>query len=449
MVIRWRSILGGKGRSLILFAVFFLTAGFAFENYFLLYFAILLLFSTIISLPLFHYKLNIEELRVHRELEKEKVFRDDFVHIKVVIENMGRNSFDFLEIRDNYNPQLFRQILGEHFISTRIGPKDVVKFSYVLEPKVRGEYALGPLSIIVKDRLGFNSVERIVPDSVTDILIYPPYEDIKRIEILGSKRSLQLNYGLQRSKQKGLGSEFYGMRKYVFGDQFRLIDWKASARHQKLIVKEFEDERDVTVMILVDSSETMAGGAIENTKFEYAVRACMLLTKVAITRRDNVGVFTFSDKKNFKFLKPGGGDDHFYQVLDFIARVKPEGKCKMAEAMYYFTRRFQKRSLIFIISDLEANPKEITEAMKKLIPFNHTVIVINPFSPWFEIHEIDLSSTDKALAEAISEEMMEHILTIRQGTRNMGINVISCGPDDMMNQVMGKYMEAKKKGSAY
>ena len=130
---------------------------------------------------------------------------------------------------------------------------------------------------------------------MTDILVYPPYDDIKRIEILGSKRSLQLNYGLQRSKQKGLGSEFYGMRKYVFGDQFRLIDWKASARTQKLIVKEFESERDVSVMILVDSSSTMAGGAIENTKFEYAIRACMLLTKVALTRRDRVGVFTFSD----------------------------------------------------------------------------------------------------------------------------------------------------------
>ena len=393
--------------------------------------------------------MNIEELRVHRELEKEKVFKDDFVHIKVVIENIGRNGFDFLEIRDNYNPQLFRLILGENFISTRIGPRKIVKFSYVLEPKVRGEYALGPLSVIVKDRLGFNSVERIVPDSVTDILVYPPYDDIKRIEILGSKRSLQLNYGLQRSKQKGLGSEFYGMRKYVFGDQFRLIDWKASARHQTLIVKEFEDERDVTVMILVDSSETMAGGAIENTKFEYAIRACMLLTKVALTRRDNVGVFTFSDKKNFNFLKPNGGEDHFYQVLDFVARVKPEGKCKIAEALGFFTRRFQKRSLIFIISDLEADPKEISQSIKKLVPFNHTIIVINPFSPWFEIHEIDLSSTDKALAEAISEAMMEHILLIKQEVRNLGVNLITCGPDDMMNQVLSNYMEAKKKGRAY
>ena len=442
-------MLGGKGRTLVLFSVFFLTAGFAFENYFLIYFAILLIFSTVVSLPLFYYQMNIEELRVHRELEKEKVFKDDFVHVKVVVENSGKNSFDFLEIRDYYNPELFRLVLGENFITTRIGPRNQIKFSYILEPKVRGEYPLGPLSLIVKDRLGFNSVERVVPDSVSDILVYPPYEDIKRIEILGSKRSLSQNYGLQRSKQKGLGSEFYGMRQYVFGDQFRLIDWKASARSQKLIVKEFESERDVSVMILVDSSNSMAGGAIENTKFEFAIRACMLLTKVALSRKDKVGVFTYSDKKNFNFLKPGSGEDHFYQVLDFVAKIKPQGKSRFVEAMDFLNRRYQKRSLIFIISDLETSPKEIGQAIRKLIPFNHTVIIINPFSPWFEIHEIDLSSTDKALAEAISEEMMEHIISVKQEVRNLGVNIITVGPDDMMNQVLGNYMEAKKKGSAY
>ena len=239
------------------------------------------------------------------------------------------------------------------------------------------------------------------------------------------------------------------MRKYVFGDQFRLIDWKASARTQKLIVKQFESERDITMMILIDSSNTMAGGAIENTKFEFAIRACMLLAKIALTRRDSVGVFTFSDKKNFKFLKPGRGEEYFYQVLDFVARIKPQGKCQMVEAIDFFIRRFQKRSLIFILSDLEVNAKEIKMALRKLIPFNHTVIIINPFSPWFEIHEIDLSSVDKSLAEAISEEMMEHILIIRQEARNIGVNLITVGPDDMMNQVLKNYLEAKKKGRAY
>lgn len=434
---------------MILFSVFFLGAGFSFVNYFLIYFGIILLFSSVISLPLFYYQMNVEELRVHREMEKEKIFKDDFVHIKVVVENTGKTSFDFIEIRDYYNPELFRLILGENFISTRIGPKNTIKYSYVLEPKVRGGYPIGPLSVIIKDRLGFNSAERIIPNSITDVLIYPPYEDIKRIEILGSKRSLNLNYGIQRSKQKGLGSEFYGMRKYVFGDQFRLIDWKASVRTQKLIVREFETERDINMMILVDSSNSMAGGAIDNTKFEYAIRACMLLAKIALTRRDNVGVYTFSDKNNFNYLKPGSGEEYFYAVLDFVARVKPEGKCKIFEAMDFFIKRYQKRSLIFIISDLEASVKEIRDGIKKLIPFGHTIIVINPFSPWFEIHEVDLSSTDKALAEAIAEEMMEHIIGIKQDARNLGINLVTVGPDDMMNKVMSNYLEAKKKGKAF
>jgi uncharacterized protein (DUF58 family) len=202
-------------------------------------------------------------------------------------------------------------------------------------------------------------------------------------------------------------------------------------------------------MILVDSSNSMAGGAIENTKFEYSIRACMLLTRVALTRRDNVGVFTFSDQKNFKFLSPDGGEDQFYQVLDFVAKIKPQGKCNMPEAIANFCKRFQKRSLIFIISDLESDVKEITMAIKKLIPYNHAIMIINPFSPWFEIHEIDLSATDKALAEAISEEMMEHILTIKQEAKNLGINIITVGPDDMIHETLANYLDAKKKGSAY
>jgi len=98
---------------------------------------------------------------------------------------------------------------------------------------------------------------------------------------------------------------------------------------------------------------------------------------------------------------------------------------------------------------MEGNVKEIARAVKKLIPFNHSIIIINPFSPWFEIHEIDLSTTDKALAEAISEEMMEHITKIRHEFRNLGINLITVGPDDMLSSVLRTYVDAKKKGSAY
>ncbi|MEJ2277322.1 MAG: hypothetical protein P8Y70_06165 [Candidatus Lokiarchaeota archaeon] len=121
----------------------------------------------------------------------------------------------------------------------------------------------------------------------------------------------------------------------------------------------------------------------------------------------------------------------------------------MFQAMEHFVRRFQKRSLIFIISDLESRVEEISNSIKKLIPYDHSIIIINPFSPWFEIYEVDLSTTDKALAEAISEEMMEHILQVKQNIRKMGVNLITTGPDDILQRVLENYLEAKKKGKAY
>ncbi len=81
--------------------------------------------------------------------------------------------------------------------------------------------------------------------------------------------------------------------------------------------------------------------------------------------------------------------------------------------------------------------------------WKHSLVVISPFSPWFEIHEVDLSPSDKALAEAISEEMMEQVLKIRQNARTLGVPIISVGPDDMMSQILSQYLEAKKKGKAY
>src|SRR4030042_1623716 len=139
--------LADKGKKFIIFGVFIITAGFAFNNYFLLLLALILFFSAVVSLPAFDLSLNIEDLEVQRELEKAKLFKDDFLHVKVIIKNNGSKKFDFLEIRDQYDDQIFRRVLGENFISTRINAFSEVRFSYVLAPRIRGEQKLGPLKV--------------------------------------------------------------------------------------------------------------------------------------------------------------------------------------------------------------------------------------------------------------------------------------------------------------
>ena len=101
-------MLGGKGRSLIMMGVFLLTAGFSFTNYYLILSALFMIFATFVSLPGFDSSLNIEELKVKRVLASNKIFEDDFLHVKVVIENTGGTKFDFIDIFDEFPTDAFR-----------------------------------------------------------------------------------------------------------------------------------------------------------------------------------------------------------------------------------------------------------------------------------------------------------------------------------------------------
>ncbi|MHA1584381.1 MAG: DUF58 domain-containing protein, partial [Promethearchaeota archaeon] len=425
-----------------------LTAGFSFHNYYLIICGIFFLFATFISLPSFVGSMNIEELEVTRELDNNRVFRDDFVHITVRIKNRGITKFDFLEIFDAFPTDSFRLVTGENYISTRIDPKKEIKFSYILAPKVRGEFDLGPITVTVRDRLGFNAEERTVPDSFTNIIIYPPYEQIRALELMGAKRAMSMSFGVHQTKMKGTGSDLRSLRQYVPGDQFRLIDWKASLRNQKLIVREFESERNVSTIILIDASESMGGGAAEATKFEYSIKAAMLLAKLAMEQKDKVGISTFSDRHHFRWLAPTTKRSHFFDIITFLGEVSPKGPKEIFWSMEEFSRQFDKRSLVFLVTDLEIEQRDILAAIRKLKTYGHALVVIAPFSPWFEIHELELSATDKALAEAISEEMMLHITNVNKDCQKLGVHVISVAPDDIFDVIMNEYQEAKRVGRA-
>ncbi len=441
-------MLGGKGRSLVVLGTFLLTSGFSFRNYYLITSGVFFLFATFVSLPGFESSMNIDELKVTREIDNTRVFRDDFMHIKVIIENTGGNRFDFLNIFDNFPPKAFRIVTGENYISTRIDPHKKVKFSYVLAPRVRGEFSIGPLEVVIRDRLGFNAEKRIVPNSITDIIIYPPYEQIRALELMGAKRAMAMSFGLHQTKKKGTGTDLRNLRQYVSGDQYRLIDWKASMRCQKLIVREFESERNVSTIILIDSSESMGGGAVEATKFEYSIKSAMLLAKVAMEQKDKVGIATFSNRNNFRWLPPTTKRSHYFDIITFLGEISPKGKKEIFWSMEEFARQYTRRSLVFLITDLEVAQLDVIAAVRKLRSYGHAVCIISPFSPWFEIHELELNRTDRAFAEAISEEMMLHIVNVKKDCQKLTVPVLAVAPDDMFDIVMSEYQESKRVGKA-
>ncbi|MEM2329517.1 MAG: hypothetical protein QXL59_01675, partial [Candidatus Jordarchaeales archaeon] len=181
-------MLTARGGVAIVTGVFILVFGFSTVNYFLVLLGVMFTIASVVSMPYFTLSASFEGVEVTRSLDKEKVFAEEFIHVTVTVTNKGRMRIDRLEVEDGY-PEVFTLVLGENKISTRLDPGDEIKFSYVLQCRKRGVHKIGPTKLVMKDRIGVMFEEKEIP-SYTEILVYPSYKDVRKLEALGAKRVL-------------------------------------------------------------------------------------------------------------------------------------------------------------------------------------------------------------------------------------------------------------------
>lgn len=174
---------------------------------------------------------------------------------------------------------------------------------------------------------------------------------VRKIEIKTRGLSNHLFSGEYHSAFKGRGMAFSEVREYQVGDEIRTIDWNVTARFNHPYVKVFDEERELTVMLLVDVSGSENFGTVVQQKQDIAAELCAVLAFSAIQNNDKVGVIFFSDKIE-KFIPPKKGRSHILMIIRELIDFKPENKgTDIAEALHYFTGAIKKRSTAFIISD--------------------------------------------------------------------------------------------------
>jgi uncharacterized protein (DUF58 family) len=425
--------------------VLLLTSGFSFQNFYLVLLGVYLVIGLVVTLPLFALTANLAGIEVDRQIDKVKVFSGDFIRVRVTIRNTSRRHFDFIEVHDQY-PETWILAIGENFIASRIEPGSSMTFSYILQARMRGRYFLGPTEVIMRDRLGLHYYKRILKEQ-TEVLVYPTWKDVRRMEALGKQRQLGLMFGAHRTKTVGMGTDFAGFREYVPGDEFRLIDWKVSAKRGDMVIKLWEQEKNVQVICMVDSSGSMGNGYPENTKLEYAIRAAVLLTHMGLERKDLVGTCVFSDLVH-GYVPPGARPNHMYDVLEILAMAEPKGWSDYETAISYVVNQSKKRSLVIWMTDLEESPAPLINAMKTLVANGHKAMVISPFGPWFEAPVGQFGPVEKVLSEAVSEELWERRTKIARALSRFGIQVINVGPEDFLPTIIQTYEKAKQKGVA-
>lgn len=174
---------------------------------------------------------------------------------------------------------------------------------------------------------------------------------VRRIEIKTRRLSRNIFAGQYHSAFKGRGMAFSEVREYAYGDDLRDIDWNVTARYNKPYVKVFEEERELTVMLLIDVSQSLTFGTSTMTKRDMVAEIAATLAFAAIQNNDKIGVLFFSDKIE-KFIPPKKGKKHILFIIREILGFEPENsKTDINLALRYLTNAIKKRCTSFLISD--------------------------------------------------------------------------------------------------
>jgi uncharacterized protein (DUF58 family) len=176
-------------------------------------------------------------------------------------------------------------------------------------------------------------------------------KQVRQIEIRTKGLVNQVFSGEYHSVFKGRGMEFSEVREYQFGDDIRNIDWNVTARFGHPFIKIFEEERELTVMLLVDLSGSLIFGTVEKTKQQVAAELSAILAFSALKNNDKVGLILFTDKIE-KFVPPRKGRSHVLRIIREVLSFEPEGKStNLKAALEYMNSTIKKRSIVFLLSD--------------------------------------------------------------------------------------------------
>ncbi|MEO8650408.1 MAG: DUF58 domain-containing protein [Acidobacteriota bacterium] len=292
--------------------------------------------------------------------------------IHVVAENNSARSFT-VRLKDEYPSAMALNDPRE--ASFTIAPQTWTEFTYSLTPSRRGSYSFGRTAVRFISRAGLVWCQTHLGESTLE-KVYPNITRAREIELkaLGARSFLAIQ---RRAVRRGEGREFESMRDYVIGDEMRHISWTATARRSRLTTRQYQIERDQTVIIAIDSGRLMTGRIGDETKFDTAIHASLALMSACSRAGDHCGLVVFG-RRIRRYLPPKRGPEHMDAVLEALYDVEPELiEPSYARAFQFIASNSKKRAFVVILTDLidKESSKELINSIRLLRPRHLPMVV--------------------------------------------------------------------------
>jgi uncharacterized protein (DUF58 family) len=367
----------------------------------------------------------------------------DPTRVSVLIENASPRSIR-LKVKDEFPPEM-------NLDETREAEFDVeaqtnAEFYYHLTPPKRGKYEFGHTAIRFLGRLGLVWCQADLgqPQSVK---VYPNMRRAREMELkaLGARSFLAIQ---RRAVRRGEGREFESMRDYVRGDELRHISWTATARRSKLTTRQYQIERDQTIIIAIDAGRLMTGRIDGETKFDTAIHASLALMSASARAGDNCGLVVFGRKVR-KYLPPKRGVEHFDAVLEALHDLEPDLiEPSYARAFQFIASNSKKRAFVVILTDLvdKDSSKELINSLRLLRP-RHLPLVAT-------IGDRDLtaavSENPKVIKDVFVQSAAEEIIHQRESAlrlvESIGGLALDVTAQTLAPKLLESYLRVKERG---
>jgi uncharacterized protein (DUF58 family) len=347
-------------------------------------------------------------------------------------------------VKDEYPPLM--QLKGLREARIRVEAQTAAALHYELKPPKRGRFVFGQTAVRYLSRFGLAWCQTHVGEPLA-VKVYPNMRRAREAELkaLGA-RSLVAAH--RRSSWRGEGREFESLRDYVRGDELRHVSWTATARRGKLVTRQYQIERDQTIVIALDAGRLMTARIEHETKLDLAIHATLALMSAAARGGDNAGIVVFG-RRIKAYLPPKRGGEHMDAALEALYAVEPEMiEPSYARAFEFIAANCKRRALVVVLTDLvdEEGSRELLTSLKLLRPRHLPLVVtIGDRDLKGVVREIPSSLPD-LFTQSVAEEIIyqrEAALRLVESQGGLALDVTAAA---LAPALLEKYLQVKERG---
>jgi len=360
--------------------------------------------------------------------------------VELRLSNPGRRALD-LEVHDLHPAAAECENLPRRLA---LPPRGWAEIEYRLRPLQRGDRHFEGVAVELRSFADLWRRRVVVGDEET-VRVIPDFRSVARYGLFALSDTLG-PMGLRLHRRRGEGSEFQQLREYRAGDSLRRIDWKATARRQQLISREYDDERNQQIVCLIDCGRRMRSRDGEASHFDQALNAVLLLSFVALRQGDAVGVMTFSGER--RWLPPTKGRTALQSILDRVYDLETtRSPSDYLEAATRLMARQRRRALVVLLSNLRDEDSDELRAALELLRTRNLVLLASLRE---SVLAGSLEAVPRDLSGALRTASVHRYLEARRKSfeafQVRGVLSVDAEPEVFPARIVNRYLDVKRSG---